>query len=87
MFEFLGFILILFLLILFIGLYILGGILRMLFGFCKWLNPYKQQTQADEITEYTVTFSSSQSSPSSPKNRRKIFGDDEGEYVDFEEIN
>ncbi|MDO4179977.1 MAG: DUF4834 family protein [Bacteroidales bacterium] len=87
MFGFLGFLLILFLLIVFIGLSIVGSILRMLFGFGKRNSPYKQQTQTNETRDYTETYSSSQTRTSSPKNRRKIFGDDEGEYVDFEEIN
>lgn len=87
MFGFLGFLLILFLLIIFIGFSILGSILRMLFGFGRRNSPYKQQTQTDETREYTETYSSSQSRPSSPKNKKKIFGDDEGEYVDYEEVN
>lgn len=87
MFGFLGFLLILFLLIIFIGFSILGSILRMLFGFGRRNNPYKQQPQTDEAREYTKTYSSSQTRTSSPKNRRKIFSDDEGEYVDFEEVN
>lgn len=87
MFGFLGFLLILFLLIVFIGLSIVGNVLRMLFGFGRRNSPYKQQPQAEETREYTETFSSSQSRTSSPKNKKKIFGDDEGEYVDFEEVN
>lgn len=86
MFGFLGFLLILFLLIVFIGFSIVGSILRMLFGFGRRNTSYQQQPQTDEAREHIETFSSSQTRTSSPKRKGKIFGDDEGEYVDYEEV-
>lgn len=100
MFGFLGFLLILFLLIVFIGFSILGNILRILFGFGKRnthyqdrtytdsrQNTYRQHQSDEEEESYTETSSSSSHRRSHPSgNRKKIFDDDEGEYVDYEEV-
>lgn len=96
MFGFLGFLLILFLLILFIGFSILGNILRVLFGFGKH-NTYQNRTYTrqgentynqNQTNDYsgTSSSSSSQKRPRSSENKKKTFDDDEGEYVDFEEV-
>ena len=108
MFGFLGFLLIIFLLIVFIGFTILGNILRVLFGIGKH-PPYQNrtsthqkqntytQTQTNDENENFAEFSSSSSNrhsfifskiscPFSSGNRKKIFDDDEGEYVDYEEV-
>ena len=98
MFGFLGFLLILFLLIVFIGFAILGNILRVLFGVGKRTPNYQSRTythqkqntytqnQTNNENEEFVETSSSHKHPHSPEGRKKIFGDDEGEYVDFEEV-
>lgn len=98
MFGFLGFILILFLLIIFIGFSILGNILRVLFGSGKRNTNYQNRTsythqgqtnhtQTDDHTEnYSETSSSSQKTHRASGNKKKIFDDEEGEYVDYEEI-
>lgn len=97
MFGFLGFLLILFLLIVFIGFSILGNILRVLFGFGKRNTNYQNRTythqgqtnhtQADDDAEnYSETSSSSQKPHRASGNKKKIFDDDEGEYVDYEEV-
>lgn len=99
MFGFLGFLLFIFVLIVLIGFTILGNILRVLFGFGRRGTNYQDRTYTDqkqttysqtktpeEEESYTKTSSSSQkrSRPSGPK--KKIFDDDEGEYVDYEEV-
>ena len=91
MFGFLGFLLIIFLLIIFIGFTILGNILRVLFGIGKhppYQNRTSTQTQTNDENENFAEFSSSSSNRHSHSsgNRKKIFDDDEGEYVDYEEV-
>ena len=76
MFGFLGFLLIIFLLIIFIGFTILGNILRVLFGIGK-RPPYQNRTS---------THQKQNRHSHSSGNRKKIFDDDEGEYVDYEEV-
>lgn len=79
--------------------YILGNILRVLFGIGKHpsyqnrtsthqkQNTYTQ-TQTNDENENFAEFSSSSSNRHSHSsgNRKKIFDDDEGEYVDYEEV-
>lgn len=100
MFGFLGFLLILFLLIIFIGFTILGNIFRVLFGFGRRntqyqdhtytderQNTYRQHQSDEEEESYTETSSSSSGKRGrSSGNKKKIFDDDEGEYVDYEEV-
>lgn len=100
MFGFLGFLLVLFLLIVFIGFAILGNILRVLFGIGKRTpnyqnrtythqkqNTYTQNQTNDENENFAETSSSSSHKRShSSGDRKKIFDDDEGEYVDYEEV-
>ena len=98
MFGFLGFLLIIFLLVVFIGLTILSNILRVLFGIGKH-TPYQSRTSTrpkqdtytrsrtnGEGEDYAESASSPNRRPHSPGNRKKIFADDEGEYVDYEEV-
>lgn len=103
MFGFFGFLLVLFLLILFIGFAILGNIMRVLFGLGRRnttnqqnrtythqsQNTYQQSNQTDNGTEDYAETSSSASekhSRSSAGQKRKIFDDEDGEYVDYEEV-
>lgn len=94
MFGFLGFLLFLFLLILVIGFSIIGNVLRLFFGIGKQGSNYqnrtytKQENETDTKNENNNHSSSQHYShrSSSKSNRRKIFDDDEGEYVDFEDI-
>lgn len=76
MFGFLGFLLILFLLILLIGFSILGSILRLFFRLGR-RGKDGERTCANPDTPRS-------SSPDSRK--QKIFDKDEGEYVDYEEM-
>lgn len=80
MFGFLGFILIFILLIIFIVLAFLGNILRMIFGLGKRApKQYNQQQQTGHTDDF-------RSSTASSNGKKKIFSDDEGEYVEFEEV-
>lgn len=77
----LGFILIFVLFVVLIGFALLGNILRFLFGLGKRASkPFTNQqfNQSDNIN--------SSQAPSNSTNKKKIFGDDEGEYVEFEEM-
>ena len=85
MFGFLGFLLIIFLLIVFIGFTILGNILRVLLGIGK-RTPYQNQTNDKNENFAESSPSSSNKRSHSSENRKKIFDDDEGEYVDYEEV-
>lgn len=94
MFGFLSFLLILFLLILLIGFSILGKILRVLFGSGYRSSNYQNRTytnrenfnrQQDKQDGYAQAETYSDTLHNSKSNRKKIFDDDEGEYVDFEE--
>ncbi|MEG2514503.1 MAG: DUF4834 family protein [Bacteroidaceae bacterium] len=74
-----GFILILIVIVLIIGLSLIGGILKLLFGFGR-KRTYQQQNPHENRRD-------SQPSSDTPiQKTKKVFDKDEGEYVDFEEI-
>lgn len=86
MFHILGFLFILILAILVIGLSIIANLVQSLFG--RRRNPYTRQSYgtsshagADMRMEDAASSSSSSSS-----GKKKLFAPDEGEYVDFEEV-
>lgn len=85
MFGFLGFILLFIFLIIIIALTLLGNILRMIFGFGKRA-PQHSKGQKSETNDYNTKQQTTNSNNSSA-GKKKIFGKDEGEYVEFEEIN
>lgn len=84
MFGFLGFILLFFFLIVIIVLALVGNIVRFIFGFRKQTpkqyNRHQTPTDDSSSKEYTTD----NINPSTRK--KKIFGEEEGEYVEFEEI-
>lgn len=92
MFGIFGFIFIIILIILIIALAIVGNIVAAvlrLFGLGRETGRRKQTYTRSDDQQYGSTSSSNdsnkaQSNPSEHKG--KIIGDDEGEYVDFEEI-
>lgn len=86
LFAFLGFIVILVILIVFIALTFLGNILRSIFGLGKRTPKhfYGEKTNTTSETGSDQTYSQSTSTPSG--NKKKIFTEDEGEYVEFEEV-
>ena len=83
MFGLLGFILLFIFLIIIIVLSILGNIVRMIFGFGK-RTPKNLTGKNNDADNYNTGQQTKDSSSSTGK--KKIFGDDEGEYVEFEEI-
>lgn len=85
MFGFLGFILLFIFLIVVVALGLISYFLRMLFGFGK-RTPKPYSNSKSTGSEYTANQQTT-SSTSSSANKKKIFGEDEGEYVEYEEIN
>ena len=84
MFGLLGFILLFVLFIVIIVLSLLGNIVRMIFGLGK-RTPKEFNGQKNNNNDYRTDEQTNDSSnPTTGK--KKIFGDDEGEYVEFEEI-
>ena len=87
MFGFLGFILIFILFSVLFVIAILGSFIRSIFG----LGRRAPKNYCGEKTSSSTTgdnYSSSQSTQASasPNGKKKIFADDEGEYVEFEEV-
>ena len=82
MFGLLGFILLFVLFIMIIVLTLLGNIVRMIFGLGKRTpKEFNGQNNNDYRTDEQTNDSNN-----STTGKKKIFGDDEGEYVEFEEI-
>ena len=82
MFGLLGFILLFVLFIIVIVLSLLGNIVRMIFGLGKRTpKEFNGQNNNDYRTDEQTNDSNN-----STTGKKKIFGDDEGEYVEFEEI-
>ena len=87
MLGFLGIILILILFAVLFVLAILGNFIRTIFGLGK--RATKAFTGEKTSSNRTQnTYSSTQSAPASDtsNDKKKIFADDEGEYVEFEEV-
>ena len=84
MFGFLGFILLFFFLIIIIVLALVGNLVRMIFGFGK--RTPKQYNPHQSANNDTSNRQSTANNANSPAGKKKIFGEDEGEYVEFEEI-
>lgn len=86
-FGFLGFIFILIIFIVLIVLAFLGNIVRSIFGWGKRAPKhfYGEKT-ASTGTESNYTSTQGTNPPSSSNGKKKIFADDEGEYVEFEEV-
>ena len=83
-FGFLGFLLILIIFIVLIVIAFLGNIVRSIFGWGK-RTPKHFYGEKASTSEAGNTHTSTQS-PSSSNGKKKIFSDDEGEYVEFEEV-
>ena len=81
MFGFLGFILLFILFIVLIGLALISNVLRFIFGLGK-RTPKRSYGQESHQANHTHTSTTSSSAPQ----KKKIFDDNEGEYVEFEEV-
>ena len=95
MFGYLGCLLIIPLIIFIFLLSFVGSIVRMFFGlgkrsdFTQSKSQQRQKQQNDNPytdTHSSQSYSSEETITDVPRNRKKVFGDDEGEYTDFEEI-
>ena len=86
MFHFLGFLFIIIIAILLIGLSIIGTVIRSIFGLGsrRSSNTYRNDN-GNYQSGRGYSFNGRQQSGSS-SNDKKLFSQDEGEYVDFEEI-
>ena len=88
MFHFLGILVFLILAVILIVFVVLGKIVQTFLGLGRGnrRNPYtyyQTRQPQDSTAEETTTRTSS---AESTKNKKKIFDQDEGEYVDFEEV-
>ena len=88
MFGFLGFILIIILFIVIFAVAILGNIIRTIFGLGKRVPKFFHgDKKASSQSENVYTSSQRTTTSSSSNGKKKIFADNEGEYVEFEEVN
>lgn len=88
MFHILGFIFFFLLIIFIIGLVLLSKVLRTIFGFGRKMTGNTTKGNAGRSTVYAEETSqgNTQYSQQKGKVRKKVFDEDEGEYIDFEEI-
>lgn len=100
MFHILGFLFIVLIGVIVIGLMIIGGVLRAIFGLGRRSQasgnsqqPRNRYTTDGSARQYHATDPEdaeeeiiNDEKPHSQPKRKKIFAEDEGEYVDFEEI-
>jgi hypothetical protein len=82
MFSFLGFIFLFVLILIFFGLTIISGILRALFG----LGRRRSSSERPATDGSGRTHENKKGNVRNTPKRKKLFKDNEGEYVDFEEI-
>lgn len=67
--------------------FILGGIgMGILRHFSREMNNAKEEKKRKTTKGWGRTSSHKSSTASSPQNHQKVFADDEGTYVDFEEV-
>ena len=88
MFHILGFIFFFLLVIFIIGLVLLSKVLRAIFGFGRKMTGSTAAGRTGRSAAYSEETSqgNAQYSQRKRQNRKKIFDEDEGEYIDFEEI-
>lgn len=92
MFHLLGFLFIIIIAVLIIGISIVGTVLRTIFGFGRRsaaphtysTSSGREQQSARREREEEEIYNAEENIQ--PRKHKKIFGQDEGEYVDFEEI-
>lgn len=95
MFHILGFLIFIILVVLVIGLLILSKIISMVFGFKRRMQgnnssqrtTYSSQSYQSAHNQDETSDSYSTQGGAPVRQRKKIFDKDEGEYVEFEEIN
>ena len=86
-FAFLGLIIILALFFILFIIASLGNLVRSIFGFGRRAPKHFYGEKDTSSTDTSNSYSSTQSTTTSAANgKKKIFADDEGEYVEFEEV-
>lgn len=85
MFGFLGFIFIILFVIILFAFALIGNLLHMIWGFFGKSTPKRSKQHAS--SDRKAQTSAKESYSGMTNNKKKIFSDDEGEYVEFEEIN
>lgn len=85
MFGFLGFILIFILVIVLFAVALLGNLIRAILGLGRRTpkQSYSNNSSASQESSYSFSRKNSENFAS---NKKKIFADDEGEYVEYEEV-
>ncbi len=84
MFGFLGFILLFIFIIIIVALALVGNIVRFIFGLGR-RTPKQYNHRQTSTNDYTSQQQTTDTG-SSTTGKKKIFGEDEGEYVEFEEV-
>lgn len=85
MITFLGFIFFFVLIIIVFGLTIINNVLRALFGLGKRNDSSARSTSSNNRSNQSTYKNQNGNAQDTPK-RKKLFDDDEGEYVEFEEV-
>lgn len=85
MFHFIGFLFLIIIAILLIGLSLIASFVRGLFGWGRRTDSPRSSFYGTSNSSSTNEKATAEEGRSHPK-RKKIFDKDEGEYVDFEEI-
>lgn len=88
MLHFFGFLILIVIAVIIIGLTLVGSVLRALFGFGKRSTP-NAQSSSNGRKYYRASETNKEeemSTESDSAKHKKLFTDEEGEYVDFEEI-
>ena len=86
MFHILGFIFFFILIILVIGLAILSKVIRTVLGVGRRMNRSGSASQDFAQSQNTTHENTRSNNTSEGRRKGKVFDEDEGEYVDFEEI-
>lgn len=89
MFHLLGFLFIIVIAVLLIGLTVVGSILRAIFGFGRRSSQTTTHTYSTGRRHYHASDIDNEeeaTAQESNSKHKKIFSDEEGEYIDFEEV-
>ena len=87
MLHLLGIIVFIFLFVLIIGAVILLRVVKGFFSISKKMTGQDFSRERRSQTAGTADYSNAAQKQKTSKKKKKVFDDDEGEYVDFEEIN
>lgn len=87
MLHLLGIIVFIFLFVLIIGAVILLRVVKGFFSIGKKMTGQDFSRERRSQTAGTADYSNAAQKQKTSKKKKKVFDDDEGEYVDFEEIN